>query len=842
MEKKTKFLLLGWDAADWKVINPLIDQGKMPALERLINKGVMGNIATLDPPLSPMLWTSIATGKYAFKHGVHGFIEAAKGGGKVSPVTQKSIKTSTLWDILNEKGYKTNVVGWWPSHPAKDIDGVQVSNFYGKANEGSKWYDWPKIKNSISPKSLEDVLNALRVHPGELNHHHLASFIEKMELLEQKDSKLVNNLLNDFAECVSIHNAATYVAENTEWDFMAVYYNAIDHLSHIFMKYHPPKVDWVDEKQYEKFKDVINAIYQFHDLMLERWLEIVGEDCYVMVVSDHGFHSDEKRTNVLPNEPAAIAREHNYLGMVALSGPGIKKDDIIYGASLLDICPTVLSIFDLPIGKDMDGKPLSSIYQTPKQDSFINTWDKIQKNPSIALSNTENQDLINQLVDLGYLDNNDFNSPKEVKKLLDENNFYLARSYFDATKYKEASIILKRLSADHPENARYLNLLTECYTELKQIDLLDQAILDLEKIVGFNKAFVLLHKGKSAFLKKNYHKAVSYFTQINSLKGSKKPYIEYHLANCYLKLKEYKKAVKHFKNNVNNNSKSPFSLQGLGMCYLALGKHEEAVEVLIDSVSIRYFNPSAHFFLGKTFVKLNNFDAAINAFSVALTQAPSMSKARIALIDIYKNHKIDLELVKQLEDEVKKGFKGEITLVSGMPRSGTSLMMQILEKTGFEIFTDNKRNADISNPKGYYEHEAIKSLAIDNTIIKDANGKSVKIISPLLQFLPLQYKYKVVMMKRSTNQLVKSQEKMLFALNKKVQTVFDIDEKLERSYQQGISYIKEHPNFTFIEIDYQDLVMDKHNTLKKVFDFLKIDNAKIEDVEKIIDINLFRSK
>ena len=60
---KQKVLLIGWDAADWKIINPLLDAGELPALEKLINNGVIGSLATLDPPISPMLWTSIATGK-----------------------------------------------------------------------------------------------------------------------------------------------------------------------------------------------------------------------------------------------------------------------------------------------------------------------------------------------------------------------------------------------------------------------------------------------------------------------------------------------------------------------------------------------------------------------------------------------------------------------------------------------------------------------------------------------------------------------------------------------------------------------------------------------------------
>ena len=79
-------MLIGWDAADWKVINPLLDAGQMPTLEKLINQGVMGNLATLDPPLSPMLWTSIATGKRPYKHGILGFTEPDPGGKGIRPV------------------------------------------------------------------------------------------------------------------------------------------------------------------------------------------------------------------------------------------------------------------------------------------------------------------------------------------------------------------------------------------------------------------------------------------------------------------------------------------------------------------------------------------------------------------------------------------------------------------------------------------------------------------------------------------------------------------------------------------------------------------------------------
>jgi predicted AlkP superfamily phosphohydrolase/phosphomutase len=75
MSNRRKVLLIGWDAADWNIATPLLDKGRMPHLERLINEGVMGNIATLQPSLSPLLWTSVATGKLADQHGILDFAE-----------------------------------------------------------------------------------------------------------------------------------------------------------------------------------------------------------------------------------------------------------------------------------------------------------------------------------------------------------------------------------------------------------------------------------------------------------------------------------------------------------------------------------------------------------------------------------------------------------------------------------------------------------------------------------------------------------------------------------------------------------------------------------------------
>src|SRR6185369_15453183 len=164
---KPRVLLIGWDAADWKVIKPLLAAGQMPNLARLMGQGIHGNLATIYPVLSPMLWTSIATGKRAYKHGIHGFSEPLPDGSGVRPSSLLSRKTKALWNILNQAGHRSLVVGWWPSHPAEPINGVMVSNFFQQPG-GTPETMPPLVPGAVHPASLAASLAELRVNPMEL--------------------------------------------------------------------------------------------------------------------------------------------------------------------------------------------------------------------------------------------------------------------------------------------------------------------------------------------------------------------------------------------------------------------------------------------------------------------------------------------------------------------------------------------------------------------------------------------------------------------------------------------------------------------------------------------------
>jgi hypothetical protein len=185
-----------------------------------------------------------------------------------------------------------------------------------------------------------------------------------------------------------------------------------------------------------------------------------------------------------------------------------------------------------------------------------------------------------------------------------------------------------------------------------------------------------------------------------------------------------------------------------------------------------------------------------------------------------------------------------ITIVSGLPRSGTSMMMKMLEAGGMQILTDNVRLADDNNPKGYYEFERVKKLKDGDTAwIETAQGKVLKIISALLEHLPGEYHYKVVFMRRSMDEILASQKKMLEILGQSNGNV--TDEQLASIYYKHLRHIESwlgrQTNLDVIYVNYNSLLADPSDYLLQMRSFL-IDDLNIEKMRGVIDRNLYRQR
>ncbi|HST09380.1 MAG TPA: alkaline phosphatase family protein, partial [Terriglobales bacterium] len=207
-----RVLLIGWDAADWQMIHPLLDSGLMPSLQRLIEGGVMGNLATLSPMLSPILWTSIATGKRAYAHGVRGFIEPLPDGSGVRPVGTRTRRAQALWNIASQSDRTSVVCAWQASHPAEPIRGAMVSNLFFIPPSNATPDSWPVPDRSVEPRESSNELAELRVHPLEIEAPPLQQLIPRGGELDQNDPLVrhrLNFLRQRLAEVISVHAVAT---------------------------------------------------------------------------------------------------------------------------------------------------------------------------------------------------------------------------------------------------------------------------------------------------------------------------------------------------------------------------------------------------------------------------------------------------------------------------------------------------------------------------------------------------------------------------------------------------------------------------------------------------------
>ena len=405
---KKKVLLIGWDAADWQIIWPLIAKGEMPALKKLIETGVYGNMSTMNPPYSPMLWSTVATGKTPDKHGVLGFVELMPNHKGVRPVTVNSRKSKAIWNILHHEGYRSNIVGWWPSFPAEPIHGNIVSDKFQKLNKNPKVKN-PIVEGTLHPQSLGEDIADLRMFPQEITEAHILPFMPKAGEIDQEHDKSLTTFSKIMAENVSLHAAATNLMRTTEWDFMAVYHDLIDHFCHAFMKFHPPKQNPIPEKSFEIYKDNVKGAYRFQDMMLARTMELVDDDTTIIIMSDHGFESGHRRILKMPKYPAAPALEHRKFGMFVASGPNIKKNEKIFGLGLVDITPTLLHMFNLPVGKDMDGNVALDIFENPTTPSYIDSWESVegdfgQHENAKESDQLSDHETMEQLIALGYVD------------------------------------------------------------------------------------------------------------------------------------------------------------------------------------------------------------------------------------------------------------------------------------------------------------------------------------------------------------------------------------------------------------------------------------------------------
>lgn len=831
--KKKKVVLIGWDAADWLIIKPLLDSGKMPALAKLMAEGVHGNMSTMNPPYSPMLWSSVASGMTPDKHGVLGFLELDTEAQVVRPVTVFQRKVNAIWNILHHQGMKSNVISWWPSHPSEPIDGVIISDQFAKLKVKDGKIP-PIPEGSVHPVSMLKNIRDLRVIPNELTAAHILPFVPMAGKIDQEKDKRLETLTKMIAENSTTHACSTWLMENTEWDLTAVYYDLIDHFCHLFMKFRAPQLPSVPDDLFELYKDAVNGAYQYQDMLLERTMQLAGEDALVMVMSDHGFVSDSTRILKMPKVDAAPALEHREFGIFAAKGPGIRKGEKIYGTSLLDIAPTILTYFGLPVGEDMDGMVLKDIFIDPPKIEYIPSWEEKKGDFGRHLKIIETDPLseqkaMEQLIELGYVERPDEKMEVNLLKTRCSIQYNLARVFMGKGDIVRAEELLRELIEEKVNIAPYLldlvDLLIkqEKFSEArKYLDQLRRVDITAEKKTNIIEAKILFGMKET----KQALKILRGMEKKSALGGT----IHYELGKLLLSMSQFKRSLVQFQKAVEMEPEKAKYHHALAVNYLELHQLDEALDHSLTAVElVRYFS-DAHFTLGRIFEKMGDTANAKVAYETAEKLNNNAVRPKLALENIEQKEVKSSEKVSQFP---------EVVIVSGLPRSGTSMMMQMLDATGLPILTDEKRKQDIDNPKGYFEYEKVKGLQKDNTWLHEAEGKTVKVISQLLKFLPRGFRYKIIYMTRDLDEVIESQRVMLrnngIPAKKGLGKVYQTEMKKLEQWQSR------EPGVEIIHVPYVDVLEKPEVQAKRIAEFLNKD-LDIDKMIHSVDEKLYRNR
>lgn len=183
-----------------------------------------------------------------------------------------------------------------------------------------------------------------------------------------------------------------------------------------------------------------------------------------------------------------------------------------------------------------------------------------------------------------------------------------------------------------------------------------------------------------------------------------------------------------------------------------------------------------------------------------------------------------------------------VTIVSGLPRSGTSMMMRMLEAGGLPVLVDHLRAADDDNPRGYYEFEPVKQTKRDSSWVADAVGKGVKLVYRLLYDLPATHQYRVLFMRRNLTEVLASQRKML-AREGRPDDVADAEMAalFRAELARFDQWVRQQPNFSLIDVDYNEMLADPLPAIERIAGFLdgSVDPARMAAV---VDQSLYRNR
>ena len=908
----SKVLLIGLDATDWDLLSEKIAAGKLPNLANLIKRGASGPLRSLRPLFSPALWATISSGKRPYQHNITGFVLPTSSGGGLRTYDSASRSSPAIWEMLSSVHQISNVVGWWNSAPAEKIRGVMVDETFRVAQFPCN-IPWEVSPTSVTPSFLAEELAKCRRHPQQLSTQLLQRLIPKLYEIDPTVDWRLSAIAKILAEDLTTLQTTLYLMKEHPWNFTSLYLIGLDSFSHQGTSFREPITGHADQLGIEHYGELIDRAYELYDEWVGLLVTAAGEEATIVLVSDHGFYHDDRKPRSLGISTTAPCDQHAPIGTIIVAGPNIKSETTIKHATLLDICPTLLTCFQLPVGRDMHGKVLTEIFKTPPPIRTIPSWDQVvirpPQNSSQEPCEQATKMALRQLIALGYLPQAPLDHQHIFATSYTDHLLYQALSYLEHDRIDAAIPLLEQAHHHSPERTDILTALAEWY----------QVLGAKEHASAVLKQFVF-HRVRDAW---QAYQALQTKIYDPNQSLSTMEVLEWRHLTARVQLDpttiQFARLFADWLMNPEEQiaqqlyacaefspQNFPLVMQAADICFfhrwneqalsllgtLATWKKEESSPLVVmaahenqqgnfekaaalsqEALNRHPLDHAAWLESGRASAAQNDWPAARTAALQATSSFLKRPQAYELLATIALQGEEDQELAQRYTKlahhaakrlaKLKNSLRGSSSrflhhqnrtitplfsteqgtkhpstqqpiIVTGLPRSGTSLLMQMLTAGGIDAITDYQRLPDQHNPLGYFEHEKFKEMANYSHLLEP--GKAAKVVIPLLWELPQDLNCYVIFIRRPLDEVIESQHRMAGEI-----ASFEDLKKAYISFEVQTAEIVRQRPWSVLQLSHANLLADPVTAAEKINAFLG-GRLDVKAMAAVVQPSLYRVK
>ncbi|HTY42126.1 MAG TPA: alkaline phosphatase family protein [Thermoanaerobaculia bacterium] len=399
---------LGLDGLDWDLVDRLAAEGKMPNWKKLAAEGYTARLKSFLPILSPIVWTTLATGLGPDVHRILDFQEVDPATGQKVPISGRSRAVPAIWNVASAEGLSVGVVGWWGTHPAEEVKGFFVSDhaspilFEGLARQGLAY-----------PASLAAGIEQITAREIEVSDAELLRYVDVSpgEIAAARASgEGLGNPIIALARTIGATRVESRIARELYDrhlpDLTMVYFEGTDVIGHVFASYVPPKLACVSDADFNRYRRAVDEYYALVDRLLGQWMRRAAEDGATLIVnSDHGFKWGEDRSCARASlNPATAGFWHRLDGVFAAWGARVRGGGARASASVFDVEPTVAALLGLPVDRRTRGSVLKDAFDglaTPARKDLSGIT--VRRLEADAMSEKDASEYTKKLLALGYL-------------------------------------------------------------------------------------------------------------------------------------------------------------------------------------------------------------------------------------------------------------------------------------------------------------------------------------------------------------------------------------------------------------------------------------------------------